>query len=130
MAQIVKLVCDHHAYVYQTSENENEVAADAGTQILQLNKKVVELDTCHVCLNELTDLLEPWFRSGRRPGSSPVAVPPKPKKEKPAPQSEAMEFKCRWPEGCTDVRPTSQGRTMHERRAHGYEHAAKELVSA
>lgn len=140
MVQVIRTLCDIHDL------EGDQVDADAGTVPVKFGRTEIEADLCTACKKHYESGLELLIKVGRKPGraaptrrtsgSSAVSPPAdggaqpekKPSKTPDEPNSPDGTFVCRAPVDCdrkvstsdNPGFPTSQGRGMHERRAHDY----------
>lgn len=138
MATIFLTICDIH------EEKGEQVDADAGTVPFGFDRLALEADMCTPCKEAYLALLQPLINVARKAGkvappqrrvapSQPQGGPPSSAYKREEPNSPDGTFVCRAPEfldGLECDRATSttdlpgfrdsQGRGMHERRAHGF----------
>jgi hypothetical protein len=107
--QITKLLCDKHY------DKGKDVSDGVTTVPFSLGKRQHEGDLCPACVAELTALMEPFFKVGRRIGKA-QAFPAPPKS--PTVVSNDGPHKCTVKD-CDRGFTTGQGLSMHMRRTHG-----------
>lgn len=107
--QITKLLCDKH---YDAGQ---EISDGVTTVLFSLGKRQHEGDMCPGCVDELTALMEPYFKVSRRVGKAQAVTPaPRPT----SPVANDGPHKCT-AKGCPRAFTTTQGLSMHMRRTHG-----------